>query len=232
MTGFQNWFLLEGGRLDRDGFNTLFRQQLDELLPRVTDPRRRSALERMREFDWMGYVLAAVRNAGIAGDGDREAAAHEVAVHLLVQPGKLFVGYDPRASGPMPARFTVAVRNAVRNVLRSRSRRRSRASDEMADAATAPPDLGRRLVDEDDLFAAFRTQLRRALGVTAIEYLDLRLRGLTTRQILRRARFARLGRWRVRVLIAGIRAEAEAFARRTGDDGFIAVVERLLRRRS
>jgi hypothetical protein len=231
MTGFQNWFLLEGGRLDRDGFNDLFRQQLDELLPRVTDSRRRSALAGMRAMDWIGYILTAVRNAGIVGDADREATAHEVAVHLLVQPGKLFAGYDPTASGPMPARFAVAVRNAVRNVLRSRSRRRSRSSDELADAATAPPDLGLARTEEDDLFAAFRTQLRRALGVAAIEYLDLRLRGLTTRQILRRARFARLGRWRVRVLIAGIRAEAEAFARRN-DDGFAAVVERLLRRRS
>jgi hypothetical protein len=231
MTGFQNWFLLEGGRLDRDGFNALFRDQLDELLPRVTDPRRRSALLGMREFDWMGYVLTAVRNAGIVGEADREAAAHEVAVHLLVQPGKLFTGYSPDASGPMPARFTVAVRNAVRNALRSRSRRRTKVSGELADAATAPPDLGRRRIDEDDLFTAFRVQLRRALGRIAVEFLDLRLRGLSSRQIVRRTKFARLGRWRVRRLIAAIRAEAEAFARRT-DDGFAAVIDRVLRRRS
>ncbi len=230
MTGFQNWFLLEGGQLDRAGFNALFRDQLDELVPRVTDPRRRTALVGMRAMDWIGYILTAVRNAGIVGDADREAAAHEVAVHLLVQPGRLFTGYDPAASGPMPARFTVAVRNALRNVLRSRSRRRSRASGETADAATAPPDLGRQRVDGDDLFTAFNSQLRRTLGAVAVEFLSFRLQGFSTRQITRRKKFARLGRWRVRQLIAGIRAEAEVFARRT-DDGFAAVIDRVLRRR-
>ncbi|VTR99555.1 hypothetical protein [Tuwongella immobilis] len=73
----------------------------------------------MREFDFVGYILAALRNGGITDQGEREEAAHDVVVHLLVRPGQLFAGYDPAANGPMEGRFRVAVQNAVRNVVRT-----------------------------------------------------------------------------------------------------------------
>ena len=124
MDGFRLWLmLLESGRFDRDGFNALFRDQLARLLPRVTDERRRASLERMRGTDFVAYILAALRNAGLGDDRDREEAAHDVVVQLLVQPGQLFSGYDPDRSGPMEARFGLSVRNAVLNVVRSLRRR-------------------------------------------------------------------------------------------------------------
>jgi hypothetical protein len=93
--------LVESGRFDREAFNALFRDQLTELLPRVTDGRRRASLERVRDMDFVGYILTALRNAGLGDDRDREEAAHDVVVQLLVQPGQLFSGYDPDRSGPM-----------------------------------------------------------------------------------------------------------------------------------
>ena len=101
MESFRLWlFLLESGRLDHDGFNDLFRQQLRALLPRITDPRRRASLERMQDTDWMNYILTALRNAGIRDEGEREEAANDIAVYLLVQPGRLFAGYDPDQQRP------------------------------------------------------------------------------------------------------------------------------------
>jgi hypothetical protein len=111
---------VEGVRFDREAFNAVFRRQLDVLLPRVTDDRRRSSLERVHGTDFVGYILAALRNAGLGDDRDREEAAHDVIVQLLVSPGQLFTGYDPDRSGPMEARFALSVRNAVSNVVRSR----------------------------------------------------------------------------------------------------------------
>jgi hypothetical protein len=54
MNGFKLWLLvLESGRFDHDGFNDVFRRQLAELLPRVSDARRRASLEAMRAFDFV-----------------------------------------------------------------------------------------------------------------------------------------------------------------------------------
>src|SRR5262249_61086129 len=104
MEGFRLWLLvLESGRFDRDGFNDLFRQQLAELLPRVNDAGRRAGIDAMREFDFVAYILAALRNAGFADQQEREQAAHDVVVNLLVSPGRLFAGYGDQ-SGPMEAR--------------------------------------------------------------------------------------------------------------------------------
>ena len=88
MNGFKLWLLvLESGRFDHDGFNDVFRRQLAELLPRVSDARRRAGLEAMRGFDFVAYILAALRNAGFGDQHEREQAAHDVIVQLLVSPG-------------------------------------------------------------------------------------------------------------------------------------------------
>ena len=81
---FKTWLILESGRFDREAFNSLFRRQLEELLPRVNDQRRRASLERVRGTDWTGYILTALRNAGLGDDRDREEATHDVVVQLLV----------------------------------------------------------------------------------------------------------------------------------------------------
>src|SRR5262249_46849416 len=122
---------------DREAFNRLFHDQLAELLPRVADSRRYASLESMQDFDFVGYILTALRNAGFADPQEREQAAHDVAVYLLVAPGQLFAGYVPSSTGPMEARFTLAVRNAVRNLLRSRSRSASRSPAFAGDRADA-----------------------------------------------------------------------------------------------
>ena len=58
-----------------------------------------ASLERMRDTDFVGYILTRLRNAGLGDDRDREEAAHDVVVQLLVSPGQLFGGYDPDESG-------------------------------------------------------------------------------------------------------------------------------------
>ncbi len=131
----------------------------------------------------MNYILTALRNTGIRDEREREEAANDIAVYLLVQPGRLFAGYDPASSGPMEARFTLAVRNAIRNHLRSRGRRSSRFRDDHADAALAAvPDW--RLEPQEDVLAMFRAFLRREIGDEAVELLDRRLDdGLSLRQL-------------------------------------------------
>ncbi len=228
MESFRLWlFLLESGRLDHDGFNDLFRQQFRALLPRITDPRRRASLERMQDTDWVNYILTALRNAGIRDEGEREEAANDIAVYLLVQPGRLFAGYEPASSGPMEARFTLAVRNAVRNHLRSRGRRSSRFRYDHADAALAAvPD--RRLEPADDVLAAFRAFLQEEIGDKAVELLDRRLEdGVSLRQLAREPAFQHLGDWGIRQMMRRIRDAATTFARSHADEDLLHAIARL-----
>jgi hypothetical protein len=45
-------------------YNQLFDQELAKVIGRVSDPDHRAALERMKNFDWLGYVAASLRHAG------------------------------------------------------------------------------------------------------------------------------------------------------------------------
>jgi hypothetical protein len=184
MRGFSIWLLLtESGRLNLDGFNSLFRAHLDDLLLRVTDTRRRQALVEMRDFGFIEYILASLRNSGFHDREEREEAAHDLTVYLLVQPGNLFSGYDPNSSGPMPARFALSVANAIRNLRRARARRDRRSPVIDADALAAVPDREPANAEDDELVAALRRHLVARLGDRAGELLDLRLAGLTYQQI-------------------------------------------------
>jgi hypothetical protein len=230
MEGFKLWLLvLESGRFDRDGFNRLFRDQLAELLPRA-DVGRATGLEAMRKFDWVGYILAALRNAGFREQQDREQAAHDVIVYLLVQPGQLFAGYGD-TSGPMEARFRIAVQNAVRNLLRTRRRellsRAVRIGHVDADlSADAIPDR-RHDEPDDEMMTAFRDYLANELGEDAVTLLDRRLDGASLRQLEGDTAFTRSSAWALRRLMASVRDAAVEFAREQDDDEFLAAIERL-----
>ena len=217
MNGFSVWLLLiEGGRFDRDGFNAVFGQQLDALLPRVSDPTRSASLRRIRSLNWIDYIMTAHRNAGLSNLNEREEAAHDVAVYLLVNPGQLFGGYDPTASGPLEARFTLAVRNAVRNILRTRSRRAARSpalTGDIIDARTAPIQSGA----DDNILDLFRDQRRQEVGDIAVRLFDRRLDGVSLRRLSQEPTFRSLGDWGVRRVIGRIRDAARDFVRLRGD---------------
>lgn len=226
---FKTWLLLiESGRFDRAAFNDVFRRQLDALLPRVTDDRRRASLERVRDVDFVGYILASLRNAGLGDDRDREEAAHDVVVQLLVRPGQLFAGYDPDRSGPMQARFALSVRNAVLNVLRSRRRREPLNRAVGGTGVEAVPD--RRRVEDGDVLIAFMRYLKAEVGDDAVKLLTVKMEDdLSQRDVIRHPAFKEMGEWRVRRLMARIRDAARAFAELQDDDAVLAAINRLTR---
>jgi hypothetical protein len=198
----------------------------------VGDPGRRAGLDAMRDFDFVAYILAALRNAGIADQQEREQAAHDVVVYLLLSPGQLFAGYTDH-SGPLQARFRIAVQNAVRSLIRTRRRREpiSRAigighgTGELL--AHAIPD--RRHDDlDDEVMTAFRDYLADELGVDAVRLLDRRLDGVSLRQLARDPAFSGTTAWALRRLMRSVREAALEFARRQGDEEFLHAVERLM----
>lgn len=226
---FKLWLLLiESGRFDREAFNDVFRRQLEALLPKVTDERRRASLEAMRDVDFVGYILASLRNAGLTDDRDREEAAHDVVVQLLVRPGQLFAGYDPDRSGPMQARFALSVRNAVSNVLRSRRRREPLSRAVGGTGVEAVPD--RRRGGDDEVLIAFLRYLKAEVGDDAVKLLTVKMDdGLSQRDLVRHPEFKEMGEWRIRRLMAKIRDAAVKFAELQGDDAILAAINRLTR---
>jgi hypothetical protein len=233
MNGFKLWLLvLESGRFDHDGFNDVFRRQLADRLPRVSDARRRAGLEAIRAFDFVAYILAALRNAGFGDQREREEAAHDVIVQLLVSPGQLFAGYGD-TSGPMEARFRISVQNGIRNLLRGQ-RRRQRSSRAVSighgvEELPAHAIPARRHDDDpnDETLTAFRAFLADELGEDAVTLLDRRLDGVSLRQLVGDPAFSRSSAWALRRLMATVRDAALEFARRQGDDEFLAAIERL-----
>jgi hypothetical protein len=196
----------------------------------VNDAGRRAGIDAMRGFDFVAYILAALRNAGFADQQEREQAAHDVVVNLLVSPGRLFAGYND-SSGPMEARFRLSVQNAVRNLLRTRRRRQpltraigiGPAAGEMP--AHSIPDRHRHDDLDDETLTAFRAYLGRAVGEDAVRLLDRRLDGISLRQLAGNQGFG--SGWALRRLMQRVREAALAFARRHGDDEFLAAIERL-----
>lgn len=89
-------------------------------------------------------------------------------------------------------------------------------------AAEAIPD---RPQEDDEVLSAFRDFLRREVGEDAVRLLDRRLDGMSLRQLAGHQGFG--SGWALRRLMRQVREAALAFARRQGDDEFLAAIERL-----
>ena len=163
---------------DAGQYNQLFEDELQRLA--VSSPEHRQALERMRGFNWVGYIAASVRNGGYRDQRETQERTHDIAVKLLT--GKLFTGFDQRTSGPMDLRFKRSVANAVKNMVeRDRNRRRFIAGvsigqefrpgdvgvDDLPDREAAGGQDDERLIDD------FRQLVRHRLGELGIAVLDI-----------------------------------------------------------
>lgn len=92
-----------------------------------------------QDYDWCGYISKALANAGVSPQ-DRDSAASQIVVQLLVKPGRLFTGWD--GHGPLEARWKLSVRNAVINAgVKAQKVRRKKVlsfSEPGVDAADRP----------------------------------------------------------------------------------------------
>lgn len=221
MEGFSLWVLLESGRFDRAGYNALFRRRLAELETRVTDPEVRQSIQRMAAIDWVAYILAAVRRAGVRHPGDQEAATHDIVVRLLVNPGALFRPALHHGA-PIDARFRAAVRNAVLNLRRSRARDHDDHAIGIGignepgmvspEAIPARRDRER----DEEWWASLRDAVRREVGPNGVWLLDLMHAGRSLKSLVADEEFGELGEWGLRRLWERVRSAATNFVQRAG----------------
>ena len=94
-------------------YNELFEAELEKLS--ASSPEHREALERMRGFNWIGYIAKSVRNAGYRNQREVQEKTHDVVTKLLT--GGLFRDYDDQHHGPLDLRFKRSVANAIKNMV-------------------------------------------------------------------------------------------------------------------
>jgi hypothetical protein len=144
-------------------FNELWREQLDRVIPTITDPVIRRDAEALRQMNLIAYLDRSVRDLP---HEEREDAVQSMAIRLLVS-GKLITGW--KKDSPLSFRLKAAIRNAAISTGQSYSRRKKRRQD-------LPPDLPARMSPDDgDLIHQFRQWLGERLGEVAVRVFDWRL---------------------------------------------------------
>ena len=224
----ESWFTF-----DPQAYNRLFDEELEKLAARVRDPAHRQVLERMRGFNWLAYIAAAVRNAGFRDYRDGQERTHDIVAKLLT--GTLFTGFDERRSGPFDLRFKAAVGNAVRN-LAEKERNRKRLLPTVpigqefqrggvtADELPAPPPS--RDDDDERLVRDFRKLVRQRLGDLALAVLDARLAGRETKSLVGCVALGSPGKWLVKRAVSQIKELAREYGEQLGDS---ELLRRILR---
>lgn len=221
MNTLQCWLLLRE-HFDPAAYNQLFRQEIESLSHRLTDPRQRQDLEHQSDFDWVGYIAASLRNAGYR-DQEVEDRVHEIVVRLLVLPGTLFQGYDERRHGPLIARFKTAVGNAIKNQVekdRNRQKRLQRISMPIAVLNLSPQDAG--------LIEDFRELIRRRLGMLALAVFDARLEGEQVKSLVGVADLGSPTAYLLKQAVQRLKRLAAEYGRGMGDSEFMKRIEAAL----
>lgn len=216
MIRFGLWRLLREG-LDVSDYNGLYQAELQKLLPKLTDPRRKQDAIVMQSFDFGRYILRSLRNAGFRGQDSLTEKLHEITIKLLVSPGQLFDGYDETRHGPMSARFKVSMSRLIQSMVAKEANRRRRFSTMPMDMmpATAKPNT-------EDLIGGFRELIQRKLGPLALQVFDTRLANRPTKDMVGPSSHA------VKKAVRQIKKLAMSYARELDDPGFIRQIERLM----
>jgi hypothetical protein len=208
-------------------YNQLFDDELGKLS--VSSPEHRDAVERMRGFNWVGYIARSVRNAGYRDQREVQERTHDIVVKLLT--GGLFTKFDERQHGHLDLRFKRAVANAIKNMVeKDRNRRRFIPTVPIDQPHDAPASLAR--VDDEGLIVGFRALVRDRLGEIGTAVLDARLQGQEIKTLVGREDLGRPGRFVIKRVVLQVKALAVEYARRLGDPAFARDIERARKKES
>ena len=195
-------------------YNRLFDSELEKVIARVKDPQ---ALERLKGFDWLAYIVGSVWHAGYRDKRERDEKAHDIVVKLLT--GRLFRGYDPPTTARW-SRFRRSVGNAIRNlVAKEKTRRRYiptiPIAQEFTPGSVTADDLPakparRRREGDRGLPAVGSAAAWRAWACRA----GCRLSGGSeTKSLVGCPSLGSPGKWTIKKVVAGIKALAREFFR-------------------
>ena len=177
---------------------TKFGTELEKTIQRTQDPAHRQVRERLRGFDWMGYIAASVRHAGYRDQREVQERTHDVVVTFLT--GTLFRGFDEHESGPMDSPLSEEPLPMPYGI----SSRRRRTGEQTLAAVRLPRSeipAGRYCLrpglDEKGSSTIFAGSSANASGL-GVTVLDARLAGGETKSLVGLASLGSPGRWTVK----------------------------------
>jgi hypothetical protein len=227
------WLIETYFSFDPAQYNRLFDDELQRLS--VSSPEHRDAVERMRGFNWVGYIAKSLRNSGYRDQREVQERTHDIVVKMLT--GGLFANYDERQHGPLDLRFKRAVANAIKNMAEKQRNARRLLPTVPVDQEFQPggmtdlPDrasTGRQ--DDERLIDNFRQLVRSRLGELGLAILDARLQDQETKGLVGRADLGTPGRFVIKRVVQEIKALASEYAQRLGDPAFLRDIERAMER--
>ena len=205
-------------------YNVVFDKELDKLLDRINDPEARQQIAALRGFDWGNYIVRSLVRGGFRGD-DVSDHFQSIVMKLLLSPGKLFRGWNPREHGALERRFRASVWNGIRNIAEKRRnyRRWMVSADPTIMAERNPAKQPYSGVLDD-----FRRLVADKLGALAAAILDWRLQGEDTKDLVGRAELGKPSPYTIKREVQAIKALAHRFAAQSGDPVFARRVEKAL----
>ncbi len=225
------WLIETYYSFDPSQYNQLFDDELSKV--RASDPLHRQAIERLRDFNWVGYIAGSLRNAGYRDQREVQERTHDIVVKLLT--GTLFKNYDENQHGPLDLRFKRAVANAIKNLVEKERNRRRLIPTVSIGQEFMPGEVydlpGRPSTENDDkVIEDFRRLISNRLGELGLAVLDARLQGQETKSLVGRPDLGSPGKWAIKAAVQRIKALALAFAERLGDPAFLRGIERAMER--
>ena len=175
-----------------------------------------------KDYDWVGYLSAAVRRSGVPAH-DQDSTVASIVVYLLVKPGKLFAGWD--GTSPLEARWKLAVRNAVINA------RERRHNDQKRHAAVSLEEPGVVATTAstspfpDEAIDRFKERVEERLGKPAVVLLQHLLDGGEVKDLVKDKTFTS---YRAKELVKGLKQELTLVSSK--DPGLKRALETLLQK--
>jgi hypothetical protein len=173
-----------------------------------------------KDYDWVGYLSAAVRRSGVPVH-DQDSTVANIVVYLLVKPGKLFAGWD--GTSPLEARWKLAVRNAVIN---ARERRRTDHKRHAAVSLEEPGVVATTASTSpfpDEAIDRFKERVEERLGKPAVALLQHLLDGGEVKDLVKNKTFTS---YRAKELMKGLKSELAKFA--ANEPGLALRIHKLL----
>ena len=96
----------------------VFRQQLDSIKHKVPA----ETYDHLKGLNWGNYIASQLRRANFHDDIDDHL--QHIVTKLLVEPGKLFRGWNPDRHGPLDRRFGASVRKEIAKLIQKAQNRR------------------------------------------------------------------------------------------------------------
>ena len=227
------WLIETYFSFDPAQYNQLFDDELSKIS--ATSPEYQQAIERLRGFNWVGYIAKSLRNAGYRDQREVQERAHDLVARMLT--GGLFTNYDEERHGPLDLRFKRAVANAVKNMVeKDRNRRRFIPTvpigQEFEPGGITADDLpGRKTNDDSEaVYEGFRKLVKRACGDLGLGIFDARMDGQETKSLIGREDLGRPSKFVVKRVVGEIKALAREHAKLLGDSAFMWSVERAFQR--